>query len=46
VQAILNPGKFTTLAFILFSTVSVVATGRFLQLTKQDAISNSNRLRP
>ena len=46
VQAILNPGKFTTLAFILFSTVSVVATGRFLQLTKQDAISNSNRLQP
>jgi predicted tellurium resistance membrane protein TerC len=46
VQAILNPSKFTTLAFILFATVTVVATGRFLQLTKQDATSNSNRLQP
>lgn len=46
VQAMLNPSKFTTLAFILFSALSVVAAGRLLQLTKPDAGSTSDHLQP
>jgi predicted tellurium resistance membrane protein TerC len=46
VQAMLKPSEFTTFAFILFSTISVVATGRLLQLTKPDVSSTSDHLQP
>lgn len=46
VQALLNPSKFMALSFILFSTVSVVATGRLLQLTKPDVGSTSGHIQP
>lgn len=38
VQAVLHPSEFTTLAFILFSTISVVAVGRYLQQAKADTV--------
>jgi len=46
VQAMLKPSEFSTLAFILFSTIAVVATGRLLQLTKPDVGSTSDHLQP
>jgi YjbE family integral membrane protein len=46
VQALLSPSKFTTIAFILFSALSVVAAGRLLQLTKPDVSSISDHLQP
>jgi predicted tellurium resistance membrane protein TerC len=38
VQAMLKTSNFATFAFILFSTISVVAVGRYLQRAKVDTI--------